>query len=166
MSEITERLEQRITDLAGEGMTHLQQVNGHAPLGGPDPECGNCDSIYGELYILRDALAELRTLQQQRVEIRFTPRLLASLNKTVTGMLLAFINDHGPLLDGSHLGSAAKRIAHGVFGLLKTHPDIRRSEERWRDLRCEQECSIKARRIDELEAQLAAISAEREPEKP
>jgi len=65
MSEITERLEQRITDLAGEGMTHLQQVNGHAPLGGPDPECGNCDSIYGELYILRDALAELRTLQQQ-----------------------------------------------------------------------------------------------------
>lgn len=92
------------------------------------------------------------------VEIRFTQRLLASLRNAVTGALQSFVHDHGPSLEGRMIGSASKRVAHTVQGLLKTHPDIRHAQEKWRDEKCQAECARRGQIIDELKVKLAVHS--------
>jgi hypothetical protein len=104
-----------------------------------------------------EASVSPREAGRQVIDIRFTPRLNQSLLNTAAGMLQSYVEAHGDSLSGAGVGSAAKRVARGVVGLLKTHPDVRNTTSRWRDEACEAECSAKAARITALERELEEL---------
>lgn len=93
-------------------------------------------------------------------EVRLTQRLRDSLYKAAISSLQSFVNAHGPTLANGLLDSAGKRVGTAIFGLLKTHPDIRRThpQRRWVDPICEAECAKRAVIIADLKARIAELS--------
>jgi hypothetical protein len=111
------------------------------------------------------AQVQALTDQPESIDARLTSRLITDMLKASSGALKSYVSAHGPTLDGSGIGSAAKRVTKAVWTLLKTHPDCRTvrgqfPDEAQRHLsECQQECSAKSERIANLEEQVQALTA-------
>ncbi len=102
------------------------------------------------------------------VELRLTSRLVTAIQNAVRGGLRSFRDAHGDTLSDGLMSSAAKRAALGVWGVLRTHPDVSRvngalpSELPEALATCEAECSKRSAMIQELRAQLSALTLAQE----
>ena len=113
-------------------------------------------------------------VEPDELSVRLTSSLRVAIQAAVTGGVKAYVNDY-PHAAGIGINSLSKRVAGQLWGVLKTHPDVRRVTESFPDeliadlSRCRTECGKKSQQIESLkaraeaaESRLAAVEAERD----